>query len=949
VISNFNLSFARKIDFTLGQTANNKIVISSEASSFDALIANILASDIELATGFSPPIIKDLSKITSSTIVIGNINDKQISELYKNSTSSVNLEGKWEQFSISGIDKFSDKGSKPILIIGSDARGMAYGVFHFSELIGVSPWNWWADVHPIPRKELSVSIDEFTSKPPSVQYRGIFLNDEDWGLQPWAAKTLEPQTGDIGPATYEKIFELLLRLKANIIWPAMHSCTKAFFKNPENKAVAEKYQVYIGSSHAEPMLRNNVDEWDKKERGQYNYQINKENVYNYWEERVKEVKDINAVYTVGMRGIHDSGMEGFDDMNSKIDALNNIISDQRRLLESYYGKNLQEIPQVFIPYKEVLKIYDAGLQIPEDITLMWTDDNYGYIRRLPNMEERKRSGGNGIYYHISYWGRPHDYLWLSTTHPLHIWEEMSKAWYNDAKKIWIVNVGDIKPAEYNMELFLDMAYDIDKFSTPAEVWSHHEKWAESLIPKKGEEITNLFKSYYNLAWFRKPEFMGWSQVEYNTVVSDTEFSHFYNGDEAWKRINDYQLLRKEVDNLKTFVHPDNTDAFFQLVEYPVKCAGWMNEKFIFLEKANLYAKQQRASVNEYVQKAKFAYDSIVEYTSYYNNNLSKGKWKNMMDMAPRRLPVFELPMLPEWTIPSKSRAYFALEGFTDEAYSNRNIWFLPSISEDQDLTRFMDIYLKGIEDVEWELENKVPWIKISKTRGKLKDAPGNRETKVFVSIDWEKVPKYGKNTGVFAFKSGEKMSRIGIRAYKSPENLVQSKAKFIESRGIVSIQASNFSGINSDNYQIIEGWGYTGKVLALNKSFRFNERNEKTKVEYSFYTGHTGECTIKIFGIPVHPITKNDELRLSVSLDQNNPQEVNFRTHGRSKEWKKNVLSNTAYKEVKAILPEKGYHTLYLEGIDPGIIIDRIEICFNDEKSTYMPIPETKVPEHLNQ
>lgn len=939
-----NFSFAHNNDFVLGQKTKNQIVISPEASPFDSLIANILSSDIMLATGFKPSVSNDISKITSNSIVIGNIKDSHISKILKDNKISVSLDGKWEQFAISQINTYSGEGSKPILIVGSDARGTAYGVFHFSELIGVSPWNWWADVHPIPQKEISISINAFVSKAPSVKYRGIFLNDEDWGLQPWAAKTLEPQTGDIGPVTYEKIFELLLRLKANIIWPAMHSCTQAFFKNPGNLAVAKKYQIYIGSSHAEPMLRNNVDEWNKSERGEYNYQINKDNVYKYWEERVKEIKGINAVYTVGMRGIHDSGMEGFDNMSSKIDALNTIISDQRKLLSSYYNQNLQDIPQVFIPYKEVLEIYDAGLEIPEDITLMWTDDNYGYIRRLPNQFEQKRSGGNGVYYHISYWGRPHDYLWLSTNHPIHIWEEMSKAWYNNAKKIWIVNVGDIKPAEYNMELFLDMAYDIERFKTPHDVWSHHTKWAQFLIADKGDEITELFKSYYNLAWYRKPEFMGWSQVEYNTVISNTEFNHFSSGDEAWSRLNDYKSLRNKVDLLKSEVHPVNADAFFQLVEYPVKCTGWMNEKFLFFEKAKLYSTQQRTSVNEYISKAKSAYDSIADYTNYYNNNLSEGKWRNMMDMAPRGLPVFELPMLPEWTIPDKSGAYFSLEGFTNEAYSNKRTWYLPGFFEGQDLTRFIDVYLKGAEDAEWKLENEVPWIKLSKFEGKLADLSGKRESKVFVDIDWTKVPKQGKNTGVIVFRSGTKSDKIGVNAYKISEKIDQSKADFIASRGVVSIQAANFSTINTDNYQIIEDWGYTGKVLSLNKGFRFDQDELKTKVGYNFYTESTGKCVIRIYGIPVHPLTKNDELRLLVSLNQDNTQEVNFRTHGRSKEWKNNVLSNTACKEVRTSVSEKGYHTLYLEEIDPGILIDRIEISFTETKQSYMPIPETNIP-----
>ena len=269
-------------------------------------------------------------------------------------------------------------------------------MFALSARMGVSPWYWWADVAPVRQKTISIKIEDYTSRSPSVKYRGIFLNDEDWGLQPWAAKTFEPETGDIGPKTYAKIFELLLRLKANTIWPAMHPSTKAFYTIPGNKEVAAEYQIFVGTSHAEPMLRNNVGEWDKKKFGDYDYSTNRNVVKNYWQERIEELgPDDKYIVTLGMRGIHDSGMQGNYTKEEKVAMLETIISDQRKMLENVLKKDVKSIPQAFVPYKEVLEIYSDGARIPADVTLVWPDDNHGYIRQLSNAEERKRSGGAG--------------------------------------------------------------------------------------------------------------------------------------------------------------------------------------------------------------------------------------------------------------------------------------------------------------------------------------------------------------------------------------------------------------------------------------------------------------------------------------------------------------------------------------------------------------------------
>ena len=309
LLISYGASAQKSIFPIVTKASKASIVYDNKAPRLDSISAYLLAEDIERVTSFKPTVKTDIAKAKGNVIIIGAIQSPLIQKVVGGQSAfSKNLAGKWESFGLTVVEKPLAGVSKALVIAGSDARGTAYGVFTFSEKIGVSPWYWWADVPVKQQKELVIHQREFISSPPAVQYRGIFINDEDWGLQPWAAKTYEPETGDIGPKTYAKVFELLLRLKANMIWPAMHPSTKAFFHYPGNVITAGDYQIMIGSSHAEPMLRNNVGEWDHKTMGRFNYFTNKEKIYKYWEDRIKESRGINAIYTLGMRGVHDGQM-----------------------------------------------------------------------------------------------------------------------------------------------------------------------------------------------------------------------------------------------------------------------------------------------------------------------------------------------------------------------------------------------------------------------------------------------------------------------------------------------------------------------------------------------------------------------------------------------------------------------------------------------------------------
>ena len=526
-----------------------------------------------------------------------------------------------------------------VLIVGKNGRGTAYGILEMSRMAGVSPWIWWGDLVPERKSRLAINRNIAVSQGASVEYRGIFINDEDWSIRRWSEKG---QKGLIGKDIYKKVFQLLMRLRANAIWPAMHEGTVSFFNTPGAKEVADSCGIAVGSSHCEPLLRSNTGEWDVKERGAFNYFTNRDNVQRYWTERLDEVKNSAGgnLFTIGMRGIHDGSMEGAKTMEQKFDGLQRVINDQQELIANHIGEPASQT-QIFIPYKEVLQIYEKGLKVPEYVTLMWCDDNYGYLTRLSDDEEQKRIGGAGIYYHLSYWGRPHDYLWLTTTQPGLIYNEMRTAYDHNARKLWIVNVHDPKVAGYGLELFLDMAWNINCVSESS-IEEHYGRW---LCRQFGEEAGKLLfpamKEFYKLCGQRRPEFMGWTQVEldkkkYNRGLSpirDTEFSLA----ELDAYLQRYAATASEVKRLEGIIPARLKDAYFAAIEYPVLAANAHARKLLLAQKARQTQDADAARLSAE------AYEEIKTLTERYNNELAGGKWKNLMSMNPRNLPVFGMP------------------------------------------------------------------------------------------------------------------------------------------------------------------------------------------------------------------------------------------------------------------------------------------------------------------
>lgn len=438
--------------------------------------AELFAADVEAVTGRRPQVTSATGE-TGPAVIVGTVGGsaliRRLSEAGKIDTAP--LEGAWERYLIQTVANPLPGIRKALVIAGSDRRGAAYGLFTLSELIGVSPWYWWADVPVKKHAALHVDAPPTYSQTPSVRYRGIFLNDEDWGLTPWASQTFEPERGNIGPRTYAKVCELLLRLKANYLAPAMHPVSTSFNQIPENKLVADTFAIVMGSTHCEPLLLNTASEWDTQTMGPWNYDKNKEGINRVLTQRVRENSPYENVYTLALRGLHDGAMSTTLPMHEKVRMLQQALLDQRQILAENIDRPVETVPQAFTPYKEVLEIYSNGLELPDDVTIVWPDDNYGYMKRLSGVREQRRTGRSGVYYHVSYLGVPHSYLWFSTTPPSLMYEELRKAYDTTADRLWLLNCGDLKGSEMQVSLFLDMAWDIGRF-TADNVVTYPARW-----------------------------------------------------------------------------------------------------------------------------------------------------------------------------------------------------------------------------------------------------------------------------------------------------------------------------------------------------------------------------------------------------------------------------------------------------------------------------------------
>lgn len=915
--------------------------------------AELFAADVEAVTGRRPQVTSATGE-TGPAVIVGTVGGsaliRRLSEAGKIDTAP--LEGAWERYLIQTVANPLPGIRKALVIAGSDRRGAAYGLFTLSELIGVSPWYWWADVPVKKHAALHVDAPPTYSQTPSVRYRGIFLNDEDWGLTPWASQTFEPERGNIGPRTYAKVCELLLRLKANYLAPAMHPVSTSFNQIPENKLVADTFAIVMGSTHCEPLLLNTASEWDTKTMGPWNYDKNKEGINRVLTQRVRENSPYENVYTLALRGLHDGAMSITLPMHEKVRMLQQALLDQRRILAENIDRPVETVPQAFTPYKEVLEIYSNGLELPDDITIVWPDDNYGYMKRLSGVREQRRTGRSGVYYHVSYLGVPHSYLWFSTTPPSLMYEELRKAYDTTADRLWLVNCGDLKGSEMQVSLFLDMAWDIGRF-TADNVVSYPARWLAGIFGEAYyDRLEAMTREHLRLAFPRKPEYMGWgyhwNRFDHNCEqLTDTDFS-FTNYDEAQRRLEAYRQLGARAEALLHEIGDEARPAFYQLVYYPLRGAELMNRMTLGGQRNRWYARQGRAATNAVRDEVQRCYDSLQVITRGYNSLLG-GKWNHMMSMRQNYDGVsayFNLPHLATHDAAGAPR--LALQVAGEDVTGARAFHALPAFDNYLRRTYPVEIYNRGGGTLAWTAHASEPWVVLSKSAGKTAD-----EERITVGIDWEKAPSGNAVPAQIVFRAGEQSEKVLVSLFNpTAPSRAELRGIYVENNGCVSIPAAGCHRVReNDRIKItaVEDLGIEGPALQLGDPtapLQIFRSRDVPCAEYDFYAFDAGSVDVYTYVLPTFPLhadrdfrigeNTNTDTKYSVQIDDGALATPSSSHVEYSQVWFESVLRNCAVNKSTLHIDKPGRHTLRIRVGDPGIVLQKIVLDFGGMKRSYL-------------
>jgi Glycosyl hydrolase family 115/Gylcosyl hydrolase family 115 C-terminal domain len=578
-----------------------------------SITVNLFSQDVERVTSHKPAIYSDLSSVKNTVIILGTLQGssfiKQLVSSGKLNANNVN--GKWDGYMIEVVKSPFAGIDQALVIVGNDKRGAAYGALEISRQMGVSPWYWWADVPVQKKKELYFKSDTPLVDAPKVKYRGFFINDEAPCFSEWTKEKF----GGVNHQAYEKIFELLLRLKANYLWPAMWN--NAFNDDDKlNQPTADKWGIVMGTSHHEPMQRAQK-EWKRYGKGAWDYVKNDSILKDFWRTGIKNMGSYESLVTIGMRGDGDEPMTS----GTATELLERIVKDQRHILEEVTLKPASKTPQLWALYKEVQEYYDQGMRVPDDVTLLLCDDNWGNIRKLPKLNDKARTGGYGLYYHFDYVGDPRNYKWINTNNIARVWEQMHLAYEYGVKDIWIVNVGDIKPMEFPLSFFMDYAWNPEQWDEK-NIMSYYTDWAGTQFGEKyGQEIGGIMREYAHLAARRKPELL------------DAKTYSIQNYDESQNVISSFNKLLEKAEKVNRKIPAAFKDAYFQVVLHPLKANANLHEMYQAVAWNQYYTAENNALANTYADKVKLLFEKDSLLSVQYNKELANGKWNHMMDQV----------------------------------------------------------------------------------------------------------------------------------------------------------------------------------------------------------------------------------------------------------------------------------------------------------------------------
>ena len=686
-------------------------------------VAEMFRKDLEEVTGNSVKVIQEVADVSGQVIIVGSIDKSSLIQHLTNSKKfkTDDLEGKWEKFVITSVPKPLAGLDNALVIAGSDKRGTIFGMFELSRQIGVSPWYWWADAPIIKNSSIYIISGRHTKGEPDVKYRGIFINDEAPALTGWVGEKF----GEFGADFYAKVFELILRSGGNYLWPAMWRPRAFSADDPENARLADELGVVISTSHHEPLMRAH-DEWSRGDNGAWNFQTNKEKLSEFWKGGIERMGDYESVVTVGMRGDGDEAMSE----DAAVPLLQEIIAKQRDNIEEVTDKSAEETPQVWAIYKEVQDYYDQGMRVPEDIMVLFCDDNWGNVRILPKKEDLGRSGGFGMYYHFDYVGGPVSYRWLNVTQIERTWEQMNLAYDWGVKDLWIVNVGDIKPMELPISFFLDFAWDASTMEAK-DLPTYYTKWAKLQFGGEyAQEIGEILSLYTKYNARRTPEML------------KPETYSLFNYREADRVLAEYQDLLERSERIYEKLPASHQSAFNQLVLSPVALCANLNEMYIASGKNLAYSRQGRTSTNFYADKTKELFFKDEELTKAYHQ-INDGKWNHFMDQVHigyeswNNPPNDKMPAVSYIQVDENPSLGYMVEHGAESRWSKGGLFSNSFSSFDpvNDQSFYLEVFNRGGGDLSYEVSTKENWIQLSKTESEVK-----YEERIEVSINWDQVP-----------------------------------------------------------------------------------------------------------------------------------------------------------------------------------------------------------------
>ena len=923
----------------------------------------LLASDIEKVTGKCPSVSGNGSVTASCryAVIAGTLGHSSlIDELVRDGKIDVSsISGEWERYAVRLVEAPLKGVRRALVVVGSDRRGTAYGLLSLSRAIGVNPWYWWMDAPVEHRNSIYLSVNAYDAATPSVKYRGIFINDEDWGLLRWAKRNFEKELGNIGPKTYEKVCELLLRLNANMLAPAMHEASTAFYQIPQNKEIADRYGIIITASHCEPLLLNTASEWHKDRYGDWNYNTSSERIDSVLNARVVETSPYENAYVIALRGLHDRAMSGAENLDSRKATVQRALLNQRKILSDVLGKDASEIPQFFTPYKEVLDVYNQGLELPDDVTIVWPDDNYGYMKRLSGPKEQLRSGRSGVYYHSSYLGRPHDYLWMNTTSPTLMYEELRKAYDSTADRYWLLNSGDIKSCEFAVDFFLSMAYDIDSFSYERAA-SYRSEWLCGMLGEKYRDAyRSIFDEFYHQAFIRKPEFMGWgyqwtTDKHGNERNTDTDFS-FANYREAERRLEAYRKISSETEALMAQLPSSHIPCFYQSVYYPVKACELMSRMVLSGQKNRWYALQRRTAATAAADEAIRCHDSLRVITEGYNSLLG-GKWNHVMTMGQGfAASYFKKPVLREVKLSPVPELGVMVE---NEGSLNgvSSYHLLPAFNGYFRCAYFIDIFNRGKGQLSWTAETDKEWILLSRTSGKTAD-----EDRIMVSVDWNNVPVGDKIAGTVTIKDGSGVQENVLVSVFNPSSPTREDLNgiYVQHNGYVSIDAAGYHRKReNDAIRIIDipNLGIENKAVQFGNPMMPKQNTRKGDVpcvEYDFYTFEQGSVDVYTYVLPTFVLSAdrgysgheatNIETQYGVCIDDGPVMNPSTSSVEYAQIWYESCLKNCRVNKTTLHINEPGKHSVRILCGDAGTVLQKIVLDFGGLKRSYLGPEPTMV------